>query len=434
VSSDPRKIAAKHFRRNFILGTLNGAAFGVVDSISSPYLVLSIFVHTLGGSNLLVGLLPAISNGGWYLPQFLISHRLQQLPRKQFVYNSTAIIRAACWVALTATTFLTAYSNPTLLLPIFFLLYIISSIAAGVAGTPFMDIVAKTIPLARRSTYFGRRDLAGALTAIGAGYLVTLLLDPNIAPAFPLNFGFIFLVTTISVVGGLGAFALVVEPAEIVPVAQVTFRDQLHAARRLIRENRTYRRYLFTRIVLAIADIASPFYAVYATTVLRIPAETIGAYIGIATIAAITANPVWSRASDRRGNRILLMGVSICFLTMPLIALGFGLVPSGPTLGLPFGLLFLISGIARPAANIGYPSYLLEIAPASERALYIGFANTILGIATFLPVVGGILLDLFGFRIVFLIALAIAIAAWWLARGMAEPRNLTKNSSPHIGQ
>jgi len=64
----------------------------------------------------------------------------------------------------------------------------------------------------------------------------------------------------------------------------------------------------------------------------------------------------------------------------------------------------------------------LEIAPASERSLYIGFTNTMLGIATFIPVLGGTLLDWFGFRAVLILALAIAAGAWWLARGMIEPR------------
>ena len=127
-----------------------------------------------------------------------------------------------------------------------------------------------------------------------------------------------------------------------------------------------------------------------------------------------------------RGNRIVLLGAASCLLTLPLLALLFGLLPSSPALALPFGLLFLLNGIARPAANIAYPSYLLEIAPARERPLYISFTNTVLGVATFVPVVGGTLLDLFGFRTLFILALMIALTAWWLARGMVEPRQLAK--------
>ena len=422
VTPNPRQVNTAHHRRNYILGMINGGIFGFVDSVVSPYLVLSVFVNSLGAPNILVGLLPAIANGGWYLPQFLISHRLQRLPRKLGVYNGAAVVRIVCWVGITAFTFLLADRNPLLLLALFFLFYSIYCFAAGFAGTPFMDIVAKTIPVQRRGSYFGARDLWGALMSIGAGYLIARLLDPASAPEFPLNFGTLFLIATTAVVIGLAAFSLVIEPAEMNITEPITFRDQFRAARHLLRDNQTYRRFLFTRIMLAISDIATPFYAIYATTVLRVPAETIGIYIGIGTVASLIANPIWSRISDRRGNRIVLIGAASCILALPILALIFGLLPDSASLGLPFGILYLVSGIARPAANIAYPSYLLEISPAAERSLYIGFTNTMLGVATFVPVIGGVLLDLFGFRAVFFIAFAISLTAWWLANGMVEPR------------
>jgi MFS family permease len=416
--------AEKNYRRNYALGMINGASFGFVDSIVSPYLVLSVFVNALGAPNLVVGLLPAITNGVWYLPQFLISHRIQPLPRKLIVYRGAAMARVICWITLTTATFLTTH-NPGLLLTIFFALYTINNLVAGFAGTPFMDIIAKTIPVERRGSYFGGRDLWGAVTAIAAGYLVSLLLNPNIAPEFPINFGLIFLAAAIGVGLGVGAFSLVVEPAER-SARSITFFDQIRAARHLLHDNSIYRRYLWTRLTLAVSDIASPFYAIYATRVLGIPPETLGVYIGISTLAGLVANPLWSRTSDRRGNRILLLGAAGCLLALPILALLFGLLPSSPALALPFGLLFLLNGIARPAANIAYPSYLLEIAPAPERPLYISFTNTLLGVATFVPVVGGALLDLFGYRALFLVALFVSLTAWWLARGMIEPRERIK--------
>jgi MFS family permease len=324
-------------------------------------------------------------------------------------------------MTIVATTFLLAH-NPVLLLSVFFILYTINNFTSGFSGTPFMHIVGKTIPAERRGGYFGGRDLWGALTAIAAGYLVSLLLNPAIAPEFPINFGFIFLSACIGIIIGVGAFSFVVEPAETPPGKSLTFLDQVRAARHLVHHNTIYRRYLGTRLVLAVSDIASPFYAIYATRILGIAPETIGLYIGISTVAGLIANPLWSRTSDRRGNRILLVSAAACLLTLPLIALLFGFLPSGPALALPFSLLFLLNGIARPAANIAYPSYLLEIAPAPERPLYISFTNTLLGIATFVPVIGGTLLDLFGFRALFVIALIVSLIAWWLARGMIEPR------------
>lgn len=423
---DPRIVAARHFRRNYICGLLNGAFFGFVDSVASPYLVLSLFVNTLGGSNFLVGLLPAINNGGWFLPQFLISHRLQQLPRKKVVYDIAAMIRVVCWIVLVVSTFLIGNTNATLLLVLFFIPYTLYSLAAGFAGAPFMDIVAKTIPVNRRGTFFGQRDLTGAMMAIGGSYIVSYFLNPELALAFPLNFAYLLLITGIAVILGLGSFSFVAEPVEATPAQGLTFRDQLHSARVIFLRNQIYRRFLLTRVAIAIADIATPFYAIYATRVLNIPLEIIGVYIAATTGASLFTNPLLSRLSDQRGHRIVLLMAATGMVAMPVLAMLFGLVPAGPALGLPFGLVFVITGITRTAGNIAYPSYLLEIAPAGERPLYIGFTNSILGVATFLPVVGGILLDLAGFRVILLLALVVAGIAWSLAKGMVEPRQLVK--------
>ncbi len=116
---------------------------------------------------------------------------------------------------------------------------------------------------------------------------------------------------------------------------------------------------------------------------------------------------------------------------MPLVAFLFLLTGIRSPLIVPFGLVFCVYGAARTAANISFPTYLLEIAPAPERSLYIGRTNTLLGIATFIPAVGGILLDLFGFGTLFVISVLIAALGLFLARGLVEPPHaVAVQSSP----
>ena len=59
------------------MGVMNGVLFGLVDAFFAPSLVLAVFVSRLGGANVLVGLLPAIMAGGWFLPQFFVAGRVQ---------------------------------------------------------------------------------------------------------------------------------------------------------------------------------------------------------------------------------------------------------------------------------------------------------------------------------------------------------------------
>lgn len=420
-------LTEKHLRRNYGLGVLNGALFGFVDAISAPSLVMALFVAQLGGSNLLIGMLPAIYNGGWFLPQFLISHRLEQLPLKKTPYLIAAVIRIICWGVIAIVTPLVGASNPTLLLTLFFFFYVTYSFAAGFAGNAFMTMVAKVIPLRSRGSFFGMRDLTGTAAGILAGYLITLALAPRGGLPFPNNFGILFFITFTAVALGLASFGLVVEPPDRPSGEQASFREQTRAARRVWAENEMFRRYLTTRIVLALADVATPFYAIFATRQLGAPEETIGLYIGLTTVAAMLTNPLWSWVSDHRGNRPMLFAAATSALAMPLIAFIYGFVPGSALPVTAFGLLFLFYGAGRTAGNIAFPTYLLEIAPPKERSLYIGFTNTVLGVATFIPAGGGILLDLFGFTPLFVISFIIGATGLVLARGLIEPRRVGKS-------
>jgi MFS family permease len=421
MSSAP--LVQKHLRRNYTLGVMNGAIFGFVDAISAPSLVLALFVAQLGGSNFLIGLLPAIYNGGWFLPQFLISHRLERLPLKKRPYLATAVVRIFCWGMIVLATFIIGASNPTLLLSLFFVFYVAYSFTAGLSGNAFMTMVGKIIPLQRRGSFFGMRDLTGTATGILAGYLISLVLAPQAGLTFPYDYGVLLFITFVAIASGLALFGLVVEPRDSTDGNQVTFREQLGAARRVWRENQMFRRYLITRFVLALADVATPFYAIYATRQLGAPEQIVGLYIGLTTLSAMVTNPLWSWISDHRGNRPMLVAAAITALAMPLIAFVFGLFRASPLLVTPFGLLFVFYGTGRTAGNIAFPTYLLEIAPASERSLYIGFTNTLLGIATFIPAVGGILLDLFGFTPLFIISFLVGAMGVWLASRLSEPRH-----------
>ncbi len=410
----------KNLRYNYTIGLFNGAIFGFVDALIAPSLTLALFVTALGGSSFLVGLLSAIYNGGWFMPQFLVSHRLQQLPLKKPVYVGVAVVRILCWFLIVVATYWFGAQNPTLLLIVFFVLITIYSFAAGFAGNAFMTIVAKVIPIQRRGSFFGWREFSGTATGLLAGYLVAIALSPERGFVFPENFGILFVVAFGAIGTGLLLFAQVREPRETIQGEAMTFSQQWRAAQNIVRENHAYRRYLVTRFVLAAGDLATPFYAIYATRQLGAPDSIVGLYIGLTTFSALLATPVLSYLSDRHKLNWVLVLAAAATPVMPLLALGFGAVGAASSVAFAFSIIFVAYGVARTAANIAFPTYLLNIAPPNERTLYIGFTNTLLGIATFIPIIGGTLLDLFGFQLLFVLTFVMSGIGFWLALGLRK--------------
>lgn len=416
----------KNFRYNYSIGILNGAIFGFVDALIAPSLTLALFITQLGGSSLLVGLMSAIYNGGWFIPQFLISHRLQPLPLKKPVYAGAAAVRIFCWALIVPATYFLGATNPTLLLAIFFVLMIIYSLAAGVAGTPFMAIVAKVIPIPRRGSFFGWREFFGTGMGLFAGYLVAVALSPARGLVFPDNFTLLFLVAFGAIGAGLVLFTMVREPRETVTGESISFPQQVRAARGIVRQNHYYRRYLLTRFVLAAGDLATPFYALYATRQLGAPDAIVGLYIAATTFSALLATPVLSYVSDRHHLRWILLLAASATALIPLLALAFGAFAQGETAAFAFSVIFIVYGVGRTSANIAFPTLLLNLAPPEQRTLYIGFTNTVLGVATFIPVIGGMLLDLFSFTALFLITFLAAMCGLGLAIGLVRAHPPTR--------
>jgi len=415
--------AIRHLRRNFTLGVLNGAFFEFSNALISPSLVLPLFVRYLTDSHFLVGLIPSIQEAGWFLPQLVTSRYIQHRPQKMVYYSATAIVRAGSWGLLTLALF-TLGGNRLLLLVTFFSLLVVYSFSGGVGGISFMDIVGKAIPVTRRGSFFGGRNFFGGILAFVAGVIVKYTLDQSGYP-FPANFGLLFTLSFLALSVALFLFTQVVEPVEPVHEVEVDLLRQFRRALEIVGNDAQYRRFLFLRLCLMATQMATPFYILYARDRLGISQGMVGLYLSAMTVVSVGSNLVWSRISDRRSNKLLLQIVSILGLSIPLSTL---LIPhlSGPfslrSLGYLFGVVFILLGSHTAGAGIGTINFLLEISPAAERPIYIGFANTLFGMALLASAVGGVIVEIAGFGTLFSFTLAFYALAIGLSLTLRDPR------------
>jgi MFS family permease len=416
-----------HLMRNFVLGVTNGAAFVFAEALMSADTVLTWFVEQLGGSNFLIGLVGPLRDAGWFLPQLFVSHRLQREPRKLPLYRRVSLVRIAAWFTLAVATFF--IKDFRVLLFIFFAAYSINSLASGFAGLSFMDIVAKTIPVHIRGSFFGGRMFFGGMLGLAASALVAAMLARDNTLAFPVNVAVLFGVSWIVAALGLAAFGAIVEPPGEVRDEIGTLSSHVRRAARLPRHNANLRFFLIARIVLFLAYIAVPFYSIYSINVLGAPPSIIGVYVGVRTLISLVINPVWSRLSDRHGNKLVVWLASSCGVLMAAWALLAPLVASG--LKIEAGLtaylfvpLYALMGLYETGIGIGAINLLLEIAPGDDRAIYVGLTNTILGVAYISTITSGLLVDRLGYQGVFAIAALFLIVGWWALSRIREPRNL----------
>jgi hypothetical protein len=417
--------AALHATYNFRRGVLNGVVFSLVDALFAPSLVLAWFVSRLGGPNILVGLLPAILTGGWFLPQMLVASRVQGMPYVMHWYSRVGVLRAVSIILLAVFTVMFA-NEPVLLLLSFFIFFSAYAFLGGVTGIPWLEVVGKTISPRRRGTFFGLRSFWGGVVALAAaGPIGAILSEELFGLTFPYNFALLFAISSVAIIGGVYFWSSIREPAAVQAVPPVSVKQLFRNGLAAYKSDVDYRSFMVARILISLASIADPFYVVFAKDALGAPAATVGLYLGALSIASLVSNFFWSPLSDRASNKLLMtltvVSVALVPLTAFVIALFAGMV-SDVFLCSIFTLVFVLSGLAGGAGRIVNNNMLLTIAPPAQRVTYVGFLNTILGVVIFVPVLGGVLVDLVGFEMLFLLSLAVSAFALAASQRMSSRR------------
>jgi hypothetical protein len=410
-------------RRNFTLGVLNGLFYNLGETLIDPTLVIAAFISRLSDSALWVGLILPLLDGSWFLPQLYVSGYLQSQPRKLTFYRYTAVVRGLAWIGVTASVFF--IGHPSLLLAVFFLALTIAAIGSGFSGLSFLEIVSKTIPPKARGWFFAWRLTIAGVMGVGASAAVQWILGPASPLSFPNNFGLLFLAATVLFMLGLYAFAIVDEPPDAAVLPRASWIAQIRRALQIVRSDANYRRFLWLRAALMIAGSAVPFYAVYVQQRLDGSLGMIGIYLATFKIANLTANMIFGRASARWGHHRLMQVAAGAGLVMTVMVLGLAAAATRGVAGWAASLwlvpVFVINGVRESGLGVSAQSMLLEIAPQSERSLYLGFTNTFLGIVLLSTGLSGVVVEAFGFPILLIVTLLAYAIALYAALRLRSP-------------
>jgi len=418
-------------RRNFTLGLINGALFRIGDIFIDTEMVLTWFLSQLGASNFLIGFVWPLRFGASFLLQMLVSGYVERQPYKRPLYRTISIFRCAMLLIFALLVVLVPVGP--WLIAAFFAALTLFSLGTGLASLPFMDVVGKVIPPRRRGAFFGQRMFWGGLVALGGSAIIGFLLSEPGGLRFPLNVAVMFVLA--SIFYGLTAWSwiLIKEPPSPLPataqqgvVGQVV--AQFRRGFQTLEENVVYRRYVWVRLALIAAGWAGPFLVVYAQRELGIAAGLLGLYLGVRTAGGILSNLLWGRISDGLGNRKLIIATTAVGAATPILALMFGWLDSAAPastawLTYAFALVFLAAGMFGPGSAMGLTNYLLDVAPDEQRPLYLAFTNTLFGLARFMGLLGGLIVDWAGFDILFGAAAIFYLIAFLLSIRLAEPRD-----------
>ena len=413
---------------NFVVITLDAAFFFAGLAFIDPLIVLPILVDKIAGSQVLVGLMSTIQRAGWIVPQLLAtSFVLHHRRKKPFVMWPVVLSRIPFVVLAAAFSLPGAGDHVKALLLLLIGIYAVFFFGDGLVGVPWHDIIARTIPPKLRGRFFGSINVFGGILIIGAGQIVKrVLADPSLG--FPQNYGRLFIFLCVCM--GLSTFflALMKEPTGSALDERQPFRRIVRLIPSTLRQYRPLLRVVIAQNIMGITGLALPFYALYAHKRLGVPEPYGGTFIQVGILGLMVASILWAFLNDRHGPLTVLRGVAFLGITVPIAALA--VPPLVRALGAPehmpqaYSLVFFLSSAAGSGMWMGITNYVLEIAPDDIRPLFLGLSATLSAPVVVMPLIGGVLLDLIAYEVLFAIVGVAALASAIYVSTLERPRTL----------
>ncbi len=406
-----------NLRHNLAVNILDGAFFGLGLGFASFVTVLPLFVSTLTSSAILIGLIPAIHNMGWQLPQLLTANRVARLSRYKPMTMWMTVNERVPFLGLALVAwFLPALDRSAALLLTFALL-IWQGLGGGLTATAWQSMISKIIPPRQRGTFFGSQSAAANLLASGSAVAAGLVLERLGSP-----FGF-----TVCFLGASAAMTVswfflngTREPAIAPQNAPESQRDFWKGIGTILRRDRDFRWFLIARMLAQVAMIGFAFYIVYVVRQFNVDAALAGIMTGVLMATQIAANPILGWIGDRSSHRFVMQVGALAAAAGAAIAWWATDVNW-------FFLVLMLSGIANAALWTTSLTLTLEFGSGTERPAYIGLANTLVAPSTILaPLLGGVLADAAGYPTAFISSVAgglLTIAILYFLVG--DPRSRT---------
>jgi hypothetical protein len=398
--------------------------FGIGASLTSQTTVIPSFLATLTSSAPLIGLASTLATGGWLLPQLFAANRLAGLSRRKAAITVPASINRFLSLLLGPAVFLLAPRMPGAALAVFFLLYLGFWMVDGVASVAWLDYLGRCLSPASRARLISMGTIGPGVVGIGAGAVVALILSSP-ALKWPMNYSLLFLGTGIFYTLSLASIFFVKDPPAAAVQPKMPWPAYFRRMVTVVRGDPPFRRAVLAALALAGISIAAPFYIVHGLESLGFPPASVGFFTSVQLVGSVFAALILGVLGERRGTRSVMRLWGWGALITPCIAIAApalaALLP-GAVLYV-YALVFVIVGMQGVANMAGFLNWVLEYAPASDRPLYIGFANTLNGLSLVMPLIGGWILAASGsYYLLFAVAAVGPVGGLLLLRRLPEPR------------
>ncbi|MCG6956581.1 MAG: MFS transporter [Gemmatimonadetes bacterium] len=376
----------------------HGFFLALTRTTLDPNTVFPALVSSLVDSKTFFGVLYAIMLGGPFAFNVVFGHFLHGKPRKKPYLLLGIYLRALSFLGMALFTLFFATRAPLLVAASLVGWILLFSLSGGFAGVSYADLVATLTPRGTRGHLYATKQLAASVAMLLGGVVVVGALGFT-SLAYPVNYAAVLGIGSAGlVVASLGFWFIREEPHRGGDEAPETLRAFLRRVPAIVGKDRRFLRFIISSNMASFSLMLLPFYMIFARDMLHVGTEWVGRYLLLQVAGAIASNLIWGYLSGRRGSGAVVRTCIVIGGAIPLLALALG--PLGPG---AFGLVFVLVGFVMSGRSVGFEPYLLDLAPEDQRTVYVGINGTLNFTRALLPILGGALMDLFGFTAAFLV-------------------------------
>ena len=405
--------ASQNYRWNFGVNLADGALFMLAQTFMSATTILPFFVSRLTDNPFYIGLLAVIAHGGWFFPQLFSAGPIERTARKKpWLINLGFFVERLPLMLLPATALL-AVRAPGWALLLFFLIFAIYNLGAGIIAPAWQDLIAVCFPPTRRGRLMGismfAGTVAGALGAAGSSRILE-------AQPFPRNFMILFGLAALLMLAGWVALALTREPVRQVRRSEENRLRIWTRLRRIVRRDDNFRRFLIARGLMAVSGMGMAFVTAAAVSRWDVSGGTVGNYTVALLVGQAAGNLLFGFLADRKGHKLsLVIGALAATLAYAMAWLAAS--------SILYYAVFLLLGAYISAMIVSGLMIVLEFVGSDQRPTYAGITNSIIGaVNVVIPLVGSGLATI-SYDYLFAISAAAALlSALLMGLWVADPR------------
>jgi hypothetical protein len=418
-----RGLVEKKEQRSFLVFLGDWTLFGFGIALVNPSTVMPALVRSLTPSAPLIGLVETIRTGAWLVPQIFVAWALSgtNVSRRHLL---VPYLGSRLSLALVAPVLLlAAASRPGIALGGFFALVTLFFVLDAVGSLPWFDLFTITLSPLHRSRLIGTAQLLAGAGGIAIGYLVSRILAAPLL-GFPSSYAVLFAAAAAFMGLEIAALSFLKVPADPAVRKRIPFRAFVSLAVQIFVRDRVYRTLVVVRLLVGACGLAIPFYIVFGLDVLGLGPESVGVFTAAQVVGSIVSAPLMALLSEKRGRTSVIRVVAVMALLLPLAGLALLLLKASAgqaVLTVLLAAIFFLLGGVNNGNMAGFTNYLLDHAPAAQRAVYVGLANSLNGLILAAPVLGGWLLGAFSWPALFGVTAAVSLVGLIATGRLHEP-------------